>query len=174
MSEPRSDNLTLKESYRKTDISGKSALCLSSWFGSGLVPKAPGTFGTFTAVPLVVALWYLDGFIAGLVLLFLVLLAVWSAGLSERLLGRIDPPEVVIDEVAGFAVTLFLLPATWVVLILGFVLFRLFDIIKPFPIRFLERRVKGGIGIVLDDILAGIYANLGIRLLLWLFVSPGR
>ena len=169
MSESQSDNLTFRESFRQTDLSGKSALFLSSWFGSGLVPLAPGTFGTLTAVPLVVALWYLDSLFAGLLLLFIILLAVWSAGLSERILGRIDPPEVVIDEVAGFAVAVFLLPASWLVLFLGFALFRLFDIFKPFPIGLLEKRVKGGIGIVLDDLLAGIYANFGIRFMLWLF-----
>ncbi|MFC1822775.1 phosphatidylglycerophosphatase A [Thermodesulfobacteriota bacterium] len=170
MSVSQSDNLTLRESFRKTDLLGKSAFCLSSWFGSGLVPIAPGTFGTLTATPLVVALCYLDSFVAGLLLLFIIILAVWSAGLSERILGRIDPPEVVIDEVAGFAVTVFLLPPSWPVIILGFALFRLFDIFKPFPIGTVEKRVKGGIGIVLDDLLAGIYSNLLIRLMLWLFI----
>jgi phosphatidylglycerophosphatase A len=73
---------------------------------------------------------------------------------------------VVIDEVAGFLLTLFLLPSSLLILSLGFVLFRFFDILKPFPIRTLEKKVKGGMGIVLDDVLAGIYANLSLRLIL--------
>jgi phosphatidylglycerophosphatase A len=169
MSEPRSDTLTFREAFRKADLPMKSALCLSSWFGAGLMPLAPGTFGTLTALPLVLVLNHLGELYEGLALVLLIPLAVWSSSLSERCLGRNDPPEVVVDEVAGFLLTLFLLPLSWLTLCLGFILFRLFDIAKPFPIGWFERKLRGGTGIVLDDLMAGIYANLGLRLLmLWI------
>jgi len=170
MSEPQFDTLTLRESFRKADLFEKLALGLSSWFGAGLMPVAPGTFGTLTALPLVIVMKGIGGFYETLFLIFFILIAIWSSGLSEKLLGRNDPPEVVIDEVAGFLLTMLFLPSSWLTLSLGFILFRFFDILKPFPIRRLERKVKGGIGVVLDDLLAGIYANFCLRLIiLWIY-----
>ena len=171
MSKPQSDTLSLRDAFRKADFPGKLALALASWFYAGLMPGAPGTFGTLMAVPLILALNHLGEFYEGLALLLLIPTAIWASSLSERHLGRNDPPEVVIDEVAGFLLTLFLLPLSWLTLSLGFVLFRFFDIAKPFPIRWLEKRVRGGTGIVLDDLLAGVYANLSLRFLLLLFAS---
>jgi phosphatidylglycerophosphatase A len=171
MSESRSDTLTLREAFKRADFPMKSALCFASWFGAGLMPLAPGTFGTLTALPLLLVLNHMGELYEGLALLFLVPLAVWSSSLSERCLGRNDPPEVVVDEVAGFLLTLFLLPLSWLTLCLGFVLFRFFDIAKPFPIRWLEKRLRGGTGIVLDDLMAGVYANLGLRLVLLFFAE---
>ncbi|MGD9032338.1 MAG: phosphatidylglycerophosphatase A [Desulfobacteraceae bacterium] len=169
MSEPQSDSLTFRDAFRKADISKKSALCFASWFGAGLMPVAPGTFGTLMAVPLVLFLNHLGALYEGLALLLLVPLAIWSSNVCERCLGRNDPPEVVVDEVAGFLLTLFLLPLSWLTLCLGFVLFRVFDIAKPFPIRWFEKKLRGGTGVVLDDLMAGVYANLGLRLLmLWI------
>lgn len=169
MSEPQSDTLTLKESFRKAHFLEKMALCLSSWFGSGLMPVAPGTFATLTAVPLVMVLNILGSFYEALVLMILIPVAVWSAGLCEKRLGRVDPPEIVIDEVAGFLLTLFFLPLSWITLCFGFVLFRFFDILKPYPIGRLEKKVRGGKGIVLDDLLAGVYANLSLRLVIYFY-----
>ncbi len=169
MSEPQSDTLTVRDAFRKADFSEKSALCFGSWFGAGLMPVAPGTFGTLTALPLVLVLNHLGEPYEALALLFLVPLAIWSSSLSERCLGRNDPPEVVVDEVAGFLLTFFLLPLSWLTLCLGFVLFRFFDIAKPFPIRWFEKKARGGTGVVLDDLMAGIYANLSLRLVLLFF-----
>ena len=121
------------------------------------MPKAPGTFGTLAAVPMAIAVNYLGAIYGAFSLAIFISVAVLTSGLSRKLIGREDPPEIVIDEAAGFAVTLFLLPLSWFSLSLGFLLFRLFDIFKPFPIRRLEK-IKGGIGIVLDDLLAGVYA----------------
>ena len=171
MSEPQSDTLTLRDAFRKADFSGKLALAFASWFYTGLMPWAPGTFGTLMAVPLILALNHLGEFYEGLALLLLVPTAIWASSLCERHLGRSDPPEVVIDEVAGFLLTFFLLPLSWLTLCLGFVLFRFFDIAKPFPIGWLEKRVRGGTGVVLDDLLAGVYANLSLRLVLLFFAS---
>jgi phosphatidylglycerophosphatase A len=169
MSETQSDTLTFKDAFRRADFFEKLALCLASWFGVGLMPGAPGTFGTLMAVPLVLVLSHLGEFYEGLALIFLVPLAVWSSSIGERCLGRNDPPEVVVDEVAGFLLTLFLLPLSWLTLCLGFVLFRFFDIAKPFPIRWFELKLRGGTGVVLDDLMAAVYANLSLRLLmLWM------
>jgi len=105
---------------------------------------------------------------AAYVLFFFVLLAIGTSDRSARALEKDDPAEVVIDEVAGLLLTLFLLPATGFNLCLGFILFRLFDILKPYPIRGLERG-GGGAGIVLDDLLAGVYGNLCLRLIALVF-----
>jgi len=169
MSEYDSDNLTVRESFRKADRSGRTALALALWFGAGLMPKMPGTFGTLTAIPLAVAVNYIGGFFTLSFLVIFIFIAVWSSGVSETLLGRDDPREVVIDEVAGYLLAIFLLPQSWISLCAGFVLFRFFDILKPFPIRDLEKKVRGGTGSVLDDLLAGIYANLGVRVFLLLY-----
>ena len=169
MSNQRSDNLTLKEVFSKAAFSGKAVLLFSSWFGSGLMPKAPGTFGTLAAIPLVIIINYLGTTCASLTLIILIPLAVWTSGASGKLLDKDDPPEVVIDEVVGLLMALFLLPFSWASLLLGFLSFRAFDILKPFPIGMIDKRVKGGLGIVLDDLVAGIYANFCVRLLLLLF-----
>jgi phosphatidylglycerophosphatase A len=165
MSESHFDTLTFKEIFQKADLLGRAALFLASWFFTGLMPKAPGTVGTLAAIPMACAIHFLGAVYGGGCLLILISVAVMTSGLSQKLMGRGgDPSEIVIDEVAGFSVTLFLLPLSWLNLTLGFFLFRLFDISKPFPIRSLEK-VKGGLGIVLDDILAGIYANLVLTMI---------
>jgi phosphatidylglycerophosphatase A len=88
--------------------------------------------------------------------------AIWASDRTQKLLGRTDPSEVVIDEVAGFLVTMLLLPVSLVSVGLGFIFFRFFDIVKPWPVRQSER-LKGGFGIVVDDLLAGVYAHLCLR-----------
>lgn len=168
MSAPQSDTFILRESFSRADPRQKLALCLSLWFGAGLMPVAPGTFGTLAALPIAVFKNNFGTFYEVLILAIVILVAVWASGVSEKLLGRVDPSEVVIDEVAGFLMTIFLLPASWLNLTLGFFLFRFYDILKPFPIGTLERRVKGGAGIVVDDLLAGVYGNLSVRVLLLL------
>lgn len=88
-----------------------------------------------------------------------VFLAIWASSWAENFFLRKDSPCIVIDEMAGLLVTMCLLPPTWLTILLGFLFFRLFDIIKPPPARFIEEKVKGGWGIVLDDVVAGIYGN---------------
>ena len=152
------------ELFRKTDVPAKLGLVLSSCFGIGLIPVAQGTFGTLAGIPLAIALAHLPPLAGAYVLFFFVLLAIWASEKSARALEKGDPAEVVIDETAGLLLTLYLLPATGFNLCLGFLLFRLFDILKPYPIKRLER-IGGGPGIVLDDLLAGVYANICIRVL---------
>ena len=150
--------LTLKEAF---------ILLLSSWFGVGRLPLAPGTWGTLGAVPLVLIISYFGPIPAVISLAVIIPLAVWTSDISQKVLGKDDPPEVVIDEVAGYFVAVFLLPFSWWSFILGFLLFRIFDILKPFPIRMIHKKVKGGIGICLDDIVAGVYANVCIKFVIW-------
>jgi len=159
--------LLILDIFRKSGFSGKTALVLSTWFGSGCLPIAPGTFGTLAAVPLILVLnnfriWY-----SAITLLIVVGIAVWSAGLTQDLLEKKDPSEIVIDEVAGFLLATALLPFSWLSFGLVFFLFRFFDILKPYPIKHLER-LRGGIGIVMDDLLAGLYACAGTWVILLL------
>ena len=168
MSVHGSDTLTFKECFKKAGFFEKLALCLSSWFGAGFIPGAPGTYGTLAALPLILLLNHLGNPFRILCTILFIPLAIWSSGLGGKRLEREDPPEVVIDEVAGFLLTLLFLPVTWLTLSVGFFLFRFFDIIKPFPIGRLEQKVRGGTGIVLDDLLAGIFANMCLRPLLYL------
>ena len=161
----RSDNPTLRETFISADFMGKTALILSSWFGIGLAPKAPGTFGTLGAVPLAIVFSYFGFLYQGIAIIVIIPLALWSSEVSRKLLGREDPQVIVIDEVAGLLLAVFLFPLSLLSIILGFVLFRFFDILKPFPVRLIDQKVKGGLGIVLDDLMAGIYANLCLRII---------
>lgn len=138
--------------------SQRIALFFATFFYVGRLP-IPGTIGTLGAV----ALYYLISDFSLLAYsLFLpgfIIFSVWAAGEAEKSLGRVDPQQIVIDEVCGYLVTMLLVPPTLTNIIIGFVLFRLFDILKPPPIAKLER-LHGGFGIVMDDVLAGVYANI--------------
>ncbi|MFC1891115.1 phosphatidylglycerophosphatase A [Thermodesulfobacteriota bacterium] len=171
MASSRADNLTLQESFNSADFRGKAALILSSWFGIGLAPKAPGTFGTLGAVPLAVVFSYLGFLYQGIAIIVIIPLALWSSEVSRKLLGMDDPQVIVIDEVAGLLLAVFLFPLSWLSIILGFVLFRFFDILKPFPVRLIDQKVKGGLGIVLDDLMAGVYANICLRIIFMVFIG---
>lgn len=130
----------------------------------GRFPTAPGTLGSLAGIPIAFALsrttWPMASFAASL----LTLAAVWVAGAAARQLNADDPGCIVIDEVAGMVVTLIGLPFTLVNVAAGFIVFRIFDISKPPPVRQLERRLKGGWGIVMDDIAAGLMANIVIHM----------
>lgn len=127
-------------------------------FGSGLSPIAPGTFGTLMAVPLYLLLIQLSPgtYLALLILTFLLGIAI--CGMSAKKLGVHDHPGIVWDEFVGYWITMFMAPTGWIWIVVGFLLFRFFDILKPWPIRLIDRRVAGGLGIMLDDVLAGIYS----------------
>jgi len=154
--------------FRRAPLSGKVAFACASVLGAGFAPGLPGTFGTLAGLPLVIG-FARAGPLAEVLLVFLfTVLAIWSSDAGAGVLAKKDPPEVVIDEVAGILVTFLLVPLSWVNLCLGFVLFRLFDILKPYPVRRVEN-LRGGIGIVADDLLAGLYANLSLRLLIPVF-----
>lgn len=134
---------------------------LSLGFGSGLAPKAPGTFGTLAAIPVVMLAACLGnvGFIIATVLACIV--GVFFCGYTAKAMGEHDHPAIVWDEIAGFMVAMIAVPISWQTLLVAFVLFRIFDILKPWPIRYLDKHVHGGLGIMIDDILAGL-ASLAI------------
>lgn len=138
---------------------------LAFGFGSGLAPKAPGTFGTLAAVPLYLMLAQLPLGSYVLMTLIVSLVGVWICDRSSKLLGVHDHGGIVWDEFAGLLVTLTALPIGWGWLVVGFVLFRFFDILKPWPIGWLDARVPGGAGIMVDDIVAGLYALVIIQIL---------
>lgn len=135
-------------------------------FGSGLVPVAPGTAGTLAGIPLVFIFsslsWY--GYI--FLLAFFTGAAVYLAQTAEVLFGKKDSPCIVIDEITGLLWTMFAILATPLHVFLGFIFFRFFDIVKPFPLRSLQDKLPGGYGVVGDDIMAGIYANIALRFLI--------
>ncbi|HWV14704.1 MAG TPA: phosphatidylglycerophosphatase A [Cellvibrio sp.] len=127
-------------------------------FGSGLARKAPGTFGTLAAIPIY---WLIQDLSWPLYLSWLLVtfaLGVYWCDRSAKQLGVHDHGGIVWDEFVGFWITMFLVPKSWLFLLLGFLLFRLFDIVKPWPISWVDRKVGGGFGIMVDDVLAGIYA----------------
>lgn len=138
---------------------------LALGFGSGLAPRAPGTFGTLAAIPvyLLCAQLPLPGYLLAVVGAFL--LGIYLCGRTARALGVHDHPGIVWDEVVGFLLTMAWAPpgSQWIVA--GFLCFRLFDILKPWPIRVLDRRLHGGLGIMLDDVLAGLAGAASLEIL---------
>lgn len=141
---------------------------LAFGLGAGAAPKAPGTAGTLVAVPLYLLvsglpLW---GYLAITVAAFLA--GIWICGRTAEDLGTHDHPGIVWDEVVGFLVTMTAAPAGWAWLVSGFALFRGFDILKPWPIHWLDARVGGGLGIMLDDLAAGLFAFAVLQGIAWL------
>lgn len=138
---------------------------LALGFGSGLAAKAPGTFGTLAAVPLYLLLaqlplsWYLA------VTLVCVLAGIYICDKAAKDMGVHDHGAIVWDEVAGLLITMIAAPAGILWLAVGFVLFRLFDILKPWPIRWLDAKVEGGFGIMIDDVLAGFFALICLQVI---------
>jgi phosphatidylglycerophosphatase A len=149
-----------------TDVKSKVAWILGTWFGCGLVPRAPGTMGTIGAIPLYWLVVHWGQPAVAVTALAIAAAGVWAASVVERDVGVEDPQVVVIDEVAGMLVTMLpILSFSWRATVTGLVLFRLFDVLKPWPVRRFEN-LPSGWGIVLDDVVAGILgalAMLGLR-----------
>ena len=133
-------------------------ILFSTGFYSGYTPVAPGTAGTVVAVPLYLVMSRLPGFSYGFAVVAFLCMSWWFSRAAELIFLKKDSRRIVIDEMAGFLVTMGFLPPAPVYLLSGFVLFRFFDILKPFPIRRLEA-LKGGYGVVADDIMAGLYSH---------------
>lgn len=142
---------------------------LALGFGSGLAPWMPGTFGTLAAIPVYLLLVQLPLLVyLGLVALLFVA-GVYLCGVAARDAGVHDHPAIVWDEIVGFLITMIAVPVTWQAVLLGFLLFRFFDIVKPWPIGWLDRRVSGGFGIMIDDVVAGVLALCSLQLLWRIF-----
>jgi phosphatidylglycerophosphatase A len=140
---------------------------LATGGGAGYAPFAPGTVGSVVGLILgyflCAPLWRRSP--AAFAMAFIVVLAAscWVAGSADKILGDHDSSKIVLDEVLGMIVAMFMNPTGWMFLVAAFALFRIFDIIKPFPAGFIDRRVRGGAGVMLDDIAAGVYANLVLQ-----------
>ena len=149
----------------------KAVMFLATGGFVGHIPVAPGTFGSLLGLPLcyVLARMPLPWAIVGAV--GLIVVAIWIAQRAEVITRQKDPGKIVIDEIAGMVVTLIGIPFHLTSMVIGFLTFRALDIVKPFPIRSLERKISGGAGVVLDDVAAGIYANILVRLALYILVS---
>jgi phosphatidylglycerophosphatase A len=138
----------------------------ATWGGTGFSPFASGTVGTLAAIPLYLALSRLSLPLYLLTAVAFTLFACWVSGHAEAIFNEKDSGKIVIDEVAGYLVTMIAVPHTWQGVAAGFFLFRLFDIVKPQPARWFDTSLKNGYGVVLDDIAAGVYACLATNLLL--------
>ncbi len=138
-------------------------------FYVGKIKRAPGTFGTLLGIPLVFFLSYQHIYFYMGATLFLIGVAIICSHLYELKTGRHDQPSIVIDEVVGYLVAMTWLPHHWLSYVLGFILFRFFDILKPFPINVLDQKIKGGLGVVADDLAAGLLSNI---LLQFIFTKP--
>jgi phosphatidylglycerophosphatase A len=135
----------------------------------GRVPFAPGTFGSLIGIPIVYALSMIAWPAAVAATAIIILVAVWVAHLAEQQLQQKDPGCIVIDEIAGMCVALVGIPFSWTTGLAGFFMFRIFDIIKPPPVRQLERHLKGGWGVVMDDVAAGAMTHIVLRIGLLIF-----
>jgi phosphatidylglycerophosphatase A len=145
----------------------RAALLIATVLGVGYAPLAPGTFGSAAGL----VLWWLlpaSPFVQGLAIVTIFIVGSWSGGIAERHFNRKDPGQVVIDEVLGMLITLFMNPVGWAGAIVAFLLFRAADIVKPYPANQLER-LRGGVGVMADDAMAAVYANLVLRAGLWVF-----
>ena len=136
-------------------------------FGSGLSPVAPGTMGTLIAIPIFLILsdLPLTIYLSFVTILFLV--GCWTSSLTAKALNVHDHPGIVIDEIVGYLITMIFVPVTWYWVLLGFLLFRLFDIWKPWPICIADQKLKGGFGIMIDDVLAALYSLLSLHIVIW-------
>jgi phosphatidylglycerophosphatase A len=144
----------------------KSVIFIATGCYIGNISFAPGTFGSVLGLPICFFLSKTDLSMAVLLTLIAILCAIWIANEAEKILKTEDPGCIVIDEIAGIILTLFGLPFNIISVTAGFLVFRALDIWKPYPIRFLENKFSGGIGIVLDDVAAGILSNLILRVVI--------
>jgi phosphatidylglycerophosphatase A len=138
---------------------------LAFGFGSGCSPWAPGTFGTIVAIPVFVLLHDTPLWAYLCITLGMFIVGIWICGRTTEKLGEHDHGGIVWDEIVGYLVTMTAAPDGWSWILTGFVLFRLFDILKPWPVRLADRRLTGGFGIMFDDVLAGGLAFISIQLI---------
>ena len=147
----------------------KAAVFMATGFCVGNIPFAPGTFGSLIGLPISFLLAEIQLSAAIIAALFIIGLSVWVSNVAERALKSKDPGCIVVDEMAGMIVSLIGLPFNLTTVLCGFIFFRILDILKPFPIRIIDKRVSGGVGVVADDVVAGIFANLLLRIMFYFF-----
>jgi len=138
-------------------------------FGSGAIPKAPGTFGTLMAIPFYLMMQPLTMLQYLILLILITSLSMWLCDNVSKEIQVDDHQGMCLDEIVGYLVTMFGAPHGFRWIVWGFLLFRLFDILKPWPIYLIDQKVKGGVGVILDDVLAGIYSSIVLHILSWVF-----
>ncbi len=139
---------------------------LATYFGIGRLPKAPGTWATIATIPLFLVMAKLSPVTYMMVVFCICLVGIYASQVYEKYSNKHDSQEIVIDEVAGFLITMTLVPVNSLNIAIGFVLFRLLDIFKPGPIGYLDRKVQGGMGVMVDDIAAGLLASIIMQIYL--------
>ncbi len=154
--------------FTKKQVLTQPLILCAVGFGSGLLPFAPGTWGSLLALFIYLGLNQLPfyGYLICLVLAFI--FGIFCCGIAAKAVGLDDHPSIVWDEFVGYWITMLLAPSGWWWMIVGFVLFRIIDIYKPFPIAILERRFHSGFGIMLDDAVAGVYAWGLLHIIVWI------
>ena len=149
---------------------GHPAVLLGTGFGVGLLPRAPGSWGSFLALVLawgIVSIWGHTALLVGSILSFFI--GVWCSGHCIRIFGIEDPKQVVIDEISAQWLVLLIVPLNSLNYLMAFLLFRFFDILKPWPIGWADRKIKGGLGVMVDDFLAAIYAMIALYgIIIWM------
>ncbi|MFQ5469428.1 MAG: phosphatidylglycerophosphatase A [Gammaproteobacteria bacterium] len=156
----------MKKKISARDVVASPANFIAFGFGSGVSPVAPGTLGTLTGVMIYALLPSLSvvPYIVMVVVFFV--LGIWVCNQTTQYLGVHDHPGIVWDEIVGYLITMVAVPFEWLWVMSGFLLFRLFDIWKPWPISVLDKQIKGGLGIMLDDVLAAVYAAICMQLIM--------
>lgn len=141
---------------------------ISFGFGSGALPVAPGTWGTLAAIPLYLLIRDLSLVYYIAIVVAATVFGIWLCDKAEKEMGVHDHPGMVWDEICGYGITMIAAPHTWHWIVIGFLLFRLFDIWKPWPISWIDKQVGGGLGVMLDDVLAAIYSLILLQILVFL------
>ena len=160
--------MSIKRNYLPGNIHLSNPIhLLAVGFGSGAAPYMPGTIGTLVAIPIYWLLQLLPLPFYTLIMGLMILLGFWICEVADKAIGVYDHPSIVWDEIVGYLLTMWAVPAHAMWIVLGFLLFRLFDIWKPFPIRWLNDKVGGGVGIVVDDLMAAIYALFLLHFIIW-------
>ena len=161
------DDNTPHRKVAAAEVFTDPVMLLAFGFGTGLAPKAPGTAGTLVGIPFAVMLSGLPVVQEWIAIVVMSIAGVFICGYATRKLGVHDHGGIVWDEIVGYVIAVAFVPDTWLWWLLGFAFFRLFDIVKPWPIRELDHRIHGGLGIMLDDIVAAVFAALCLAGLMW-------
>jgi len=144
---------------------------LAFGFGTGASPIMPGTMGTLVGILFFITMANATLWNYLLIVILFFAVGIWLCGSTAKDLKTHDHPGIVWDEIVGYLITMIALPLSWQWIVAGFIAFRAFDIFKPWPIKWLDQKVKGGLGIMLDDVLAGVYALIILQFIAWTFFS---
>lgn len=171
-------NILKSDLYKRSREKAAVAIPRSIWtnpihfiacgFGAGLLPWVPGTWGTLVAIPIYFILIQFPLWFYITITVLFNIAGIWLCGVTNRDFGTDDHPAAVWDEIAAFLIVLIAVPPKWYYIAIGFVLFRIFDIWKPWPIRWVDKNVHGGFGVMLDDIIAAIFAFIILRFIILL------